>query len=219
MRTLLITGGSLSEKFALEYIDKNSFDYIIAVDAGLGFFYHNKLRPDHIVGDFDSANTEIVKYFSETDIPLEKHKPEKDATDTELALELAIELGSTEIHILGATGRRIDHLLGNIRILGMAMEKGILCYIIDENNRLRLIDGRTEIKRSEQYGYYVSILPFTSSIEGISLKGFKYPLDNYTMQGYNALGVSNEIVDETAVITIGSGVAILIESRDTAKKV
>ena len=214
MKTLIITGGSLYDDFTKDYIEQQQFHRMIAVDKGMEFFYRNGMAPDYIVGDFDSANSEIVDFFRGKNIVIQEHKPEKDQTDTELAVDLALELHTDEIHILGGTGSRIDHLLGTIRVLGLALEQAVTCYLVDPYNRIRLINGRTELKKDQQYGYYVSLLPFTTSVEGLTLQGFKYPLDHYTMTGFNALGVSNEIKEEQAVITMTGGVAVLIESKD-----
>ena len=137
-----------------------------------------------------------------------------NTVDFESFTKAALAMDADEIHILGATGTRLDHVLGTIRVLGLALEKKVPCYLVDPNNRIRLADEKTVLKKEEQYGTYVSILPFTTSLEGLTLKGFKYPLEDAVMEGYHALGVSNEIVEEEAVISMKDGVAIVIESRD-----
>ncbi|MFG6383020.1 MAG: thiamine diphosphokinase [Lachnospiraceae bacterium] len=142
-------------------------------------------------------------------------QPEKDETDTEIAIRTAIKQGCKTIHILGATtGNRIDHLLGNIHLLGIAMEHGVECLMLDAYNRIRMINKGIVIKKEEQYGKYVSLLPFTSKVTGLTLTGFKYPLDCYTMECYHSLGVSNEITESQAMISFQDGVLLVIESRD-----
>ena len=88
--------------------------------------------------------------------------------------------------------------------------------MLDAHNRIRLITEDTVIRRDEQYGRFVSLLPLTTKVEGVELIGFKYPLHNYTFTstGSAGLGVSNEILDKEAVIRMRSGVLILIEALD-----
>lgn len=121
----------------------------------------------------------------------------------------------TELHILGATGTRLDHVLGNIQLLQKAMMREIPAYIVDTSNRITLVDTVREIKKAEQFGDYVSILPLTTEVRNITLTGFKYPLEHGTLYSDNSLGISNEIVAETARIELEEGVAIVIESRDS----
>ncbi|MGN0482673.1 MAG: thiamine diphosphokinase [Lachnospiraceae bacterium] len=214
MKILIVTGGNVQESFARTYQMEEGFDYTIAVDSGIRYFYHQDMEPDLMIGDFDSADPKMYQYFQIKGVAEEQFLPEKDATDTELAIEKALAMDVDEIHILGATGSRIDHVLGSIRVLGLALEKNVPCFLVDQNNRIRLVKGKNVLKKKEQYGTYVSILPFTTSLKGLTLKGFKYPLDDAVMEGYHALGVSNEIEEDEAVISIKEGVAIVVESSD-----
>lgn len=221
MKTVIISGGRIERDFALSFLKQEAFDQIIAVDNGLKFLYENGIKPTWIVGDFDTAAPELVAYYrTETEIPIRQFNPVKDATDSQIAIELALELGSGEITILGGTGTRLDHVLGNIQSLMLAKKKGVSCVILDEYNRIRLVDGTFKLKKEEQYGRYVSLLPLTTEVTGVELTGVKYPLSDYTFTstGSAGLGVSNEITAETAEIRVKSGVFILIESSDQPKK-
>ena len=118
--------------------------------------------------------------------------------------------------ILGGTGSRLDHVLGNIQTLYLPLMQGVDCRIVDCHNRIRLIKDRYVIRKEEQYGHYFSLIPFTTDVYGVTLKGAKYPLDGYhfTACGTGSLGVSNEISQEQVEITMESGILILIESKD-----
>ena len=144
----------------------------------------------------------------------------KESTDRPIAIELALDLGSSEITLLGGTGTRMDHVLGNIQSLMLAKKKGVSCVILDEYNRIQLIDGETRLKKSEQYGKYVSLLPLTTEVTGVDLTGFKFNLTGHTFTstGSAGLGVSNEIIEDTAEIRVKSGIFVLIESRDLPKR-
>ena len=220
MKTVIISGGRIERDFALSFLEKEAFDQIIAVDNGLKFLYENQISPTWIVGDFDTAAPELVEYYrTQTGIPIRRFNPVKDSTDSQIAIELALELDSTEITILGGTGTRLDHVLGNIQSLMLAKNKGVSCMILDEYNRIQLIDGIVRLTKVEQYGRYVSLLPLTTQVAGVSLHGFKYELTDYTFTstGSAGLGVSNEITEDIAEIRIKSGIFIMIESRDTPK--
>lgn len=217
MHTVIISGGTIEEDLALAILEKDPAGQIIAVDGGLAFCYEHAVVPTRIVGDFDTLAPEILSWYQEhTNIEIRKFNPVKDATDTQIAVELAMELGSTRITILGGTGTRLDHVLGNIETLYLPFQKGILCWILDPYNRIRLISGSSCIKKAEQWGTYLSLIPLTTEVEGVTLTGMKYPLTDhaFTVKGSGSLGVSNEIVEEEAWIQIKKGIMILIESRD-----
>lgn len=221
MRTVIISGGRIECDFALSFLENETFEQFIAVDNGLRFCYDNQIKPTWIVGDFDTAAPELVEYYqTQTDIPIRRFNPVKDSTDSQIAIELALELGSSEITLLGGTGTRMDHVLGNIQSLMLAKKKGVSCVILDEYNRIQLIDGETRLKKSEQYGKYVSLLPLTTEVTGVDLTGFKFNLTGHTFTstGSAGLGVSNEIIEDIAEIRVKSGIFVLIESRDLPKR-
>ena len=217
MKTCIVSGGKIDPDFALSFYQANAFDRIIGVDNGLKFLFEHGILPTHIVGDFDTAKPELVDFYrSRPEIEIRRFNPVKDSTDTQIAIELALELGSTSIVILGGTGTRLDHVLGNIQSLMLAKRAGVECVLLDAHNRIRLIAEETVIRKEEQFGKYVSLLPLTSVVSGVDLIGFKYPLTNHTFTstGSAGLGVSNEIVEEQARIRLSEGVFVLIESKD-----
>ena len=94
------------------------------------------------------------------------------------------------------------------------MQRGVDCRIVDKHNRVRMISQGIAIKREDQYGSYVSLFPFSPQVKGLTLTGFKYPLDHDTLECYHSLGVSNEIVENEAEISFEDGVLLVIESKD-----
>lgn len=214
-RALIVAGGSMDTAFGGNYIEKNRFDLTIAADAGMQFFYEAGILPDHIIGDFDSVNRETLRYFkAQKDIGLTQLVPEKDDTDTEAAVRFAMTEGCGEIHILGATGSRIDHMLGNIGLLGIGLEENTEILLADPQNRVRMIKDRLVIPKHEQYGNYVSLLPVTAEVRGVTLLGMKYPLRDFTMHRYRSLGISNEITEDTAEIILREGILLVIEALE-----
>ena len=215
MKTLIITGGSIERDFALPFIAGLGADFVIAADRGLLFCHENGLRPDYILGDFDSLPSEVLDTYRDSGIPIREFNPVKDATDTCIALEYALDRGSSEIWLLGATGGRIDHLLCNIQILKSAFLRGVPAYIIDSRDLLTLpVERRFKLSRAGQYGKYVSFFPLEDRVEGLTLRGFKYPLENFTLRNETGLGQSNEITSVTAEVSWESGILIMVQSRD-----
>lgn len=215
MNTCIISGGNINSDFALDFIKNNKPDYLIAVDGGLVFTYANRLKVDLIVGDFDSVPKTVLEYYqSKQEVPIRTFNPEKDATDTQIAIEIAVAKKSRKIWILGGTGSRLDHCLGNINCLAIALKEGIPAAIVDEHNHISLLDGETVLDRGEQHGKYVSFLPFGEQVDGLYLEGFKYPLADYTMRNTDGLGISNEIKEKRAKVTFRKGILIMIQSKD-----
>lgn len=107
----------------------------------------------------------------------------KNETDTELARSLALELGCERLVFLGATGGRLDHMLGNLHALYVCMQKGVEAWLVDEQNKIYLLDKGKRFYRSLLWGKYVSFLPFTQVVRGITLQGFRYPLHQKYLPG------------------------------------
>ncbi len=208
MRCVIIAGSPDTNSDFLSEVIKPD-DYVICADRGCNFAKQAGITPNLVVGDFDSEpdvlfpNCETVRLI-----------PEKDDTDTEYAIREAIRRGAMEIVVIGATGTRIDHVLGNISLLGIGLEEQIKISLVDEHNRIRMINQPLTIRKAEQYGKYVSLIPFSEKVSGVTLRGLKYPLTDYTMGGFNSLGISNEIVSDEASISLSSGQLIVIESKD-----
>lgn len=214
IKTLIVSGGEVNSENLIEILNKNEFHNIIASDRGLEVLDKCNIKPNFIIGDFDSINREILnKYLNDKTINIKKLNPEKDYTDTHMALKLAMELESNEIIILGGIGTRIDHTIANMHILKEALEKNIECKIINQNNEIRLINKRTILKLDNKYKY-ISLIPLTTKVKGVTLKGFKYPLTMQALEIGHSIGVSNEQTEETAEISLEEGILILIKSRD-----
>lgn len=215
MKYVIISGGSIEDAFALEWLQKNKYDKLIAADSGMDFLYRNGLVPDLVAGDFDSVdNTSLTCFSKEEKVELLQLNPEKDDTDTEFVLREAIRRGATEIVILGGTGTRLDHVFANIYLLGIGIEEDVEIQIVDSHNRIRMTDHELSIPKDTQFGNYVSVLPVRGDAHGVTLTGMKYPLHDADITSFSSLGVSNEIVDDVARIWVQQGILLVIESRD-----
>ncbi len=215
MKTLIISGGRIDDSFAVPFIESLDPDHIVGVDRGLEFCARCGVRPDHIVGDFDSLAPEVLAEYQKTDIPIRTFNPIKDATDTCIALEYAIAQNSSEIWILGATGTRLDHFLCNLQTLKKAYNARIPAYIVDEHNLITIpVSQSFTIRKDEQFGDNVSFFPLDEDVTGLTLKGFFYPLDRHTLHGPDGLGVSNRIVDDIASVSYSGGTLVMMQTKD-----
>ena len=184
-------------------------DFVIALDRGYDYLREADCLPDLLLGDFDSME-ESQNRIPES-IEMIRYPAEKDATDTQLGIETAIARGASEIRILGAFGKRQDHFLGNLDALLIALRAGVDARLIDPWNCMYLMQGSRTLKRTSNY---VSILPYTDRVEGVTLRGFRYELTDYCMEKGSTLGISNEIPQEEAEVSCRSGILIVVESDD-----
>lgn len=216
---MIISGGTLYEELIEKTIGECEDPCIIGVDKGVEFLYRHRIQPSYIVGDFDSLSQEIVDYYkNETHVSVREFNPVKDASDTEIAVRLAITLGCHEMVILGATGSRVDHLWANIQTLTIPFKAGVDAVILDPQNRIRLIGGETHLKKEETFGDYFSVFPLGEVVYGFNIRGAKYPLTEHTLTPYDSLCVSNQIEEDEVVIDFISGIVILMETRDREEK-
>lgn len=220
--TVVVSGGNIQTGFALDFLDKiikktgREKLCLIAADRGLEFFMETGLTPDAAVGDFDSLSASGRKYLATLEsVQVKRLKPEKDDSDTQSAVDLALEMGAREILLMGALGSRVDHVLANLGLLTMGKERGADISILDANNYICLINSGTELRKDEQFGRFVSFFPVGGDVPGLVLEGFKYPLNgHYLTVSDSGLTVSNEIIAEKAKVSFEKGSLLMIMSRD-----
>ena len=211
MAAIIVCNGSIIDySFYDEYFEQAEF--IIGVDGGATHLKKFGIKPNVLLGDFDSIPKDDFEYFKNLAVEIIAFPKEKDMTDTELAAEFAVEKGYKEIIFLGALGSRVDHSLANIFILKSLLEKDIKGIIVNETNEITLIKDRIEIKKSA--GTKVTLLPLGERVEGVTTKGLYYPLDNAVLEVGSTCGVSNEFVSEIAEVSIKKGYLLVIKSRD-----
>ena len=219
MNTVLICGGEINDEFSLACLKQIKPDCIIGVDKGLEFCYRNHVIPDWILGDFDSISKEVIDWYREQqEIPIRQYKPEKDDTDTRLGMELALKLGSDKIFLLGATGGRLDHYMGNLQSLLITAMEEKEGWILDEQNAITVRKaGKICIHKEEQFGKYVSFFSMGDEVTGLSLTGFQYPLDGYTLKNSDGIAVSNQLLDDCGIIEFETGYLMMVLSKDRTK--
>ena len=211
METIIVANGKFkATPPILERLDRAGL--IVAADGGAIHLHRLGRCPGAVIGDLDSITQEARRFFEQKKVPFICHPPEKDQTDMELCLTWALDQGASDITFLGATGRRLDHTLGNIFLLKCLDKMNIPGRILDENNEITLTSRPLEL--SGRPDEILSLVPASERVTGITLQGFAYPLDNDTLTLGSARGVSNRFLGGEAAIHMESGTLLVIRSRD-----
>ncbi|MEG1286545.1 MAG: thiamine diphosphokinase [Clostridium sp.] len=211
MKALIVSGGRAPTKeLLLEY--KNNSDIIIGADSGCEVLLKYNVMPTYILGDFDSASKETIDKLEKMGISKYKYKKEKDYTDTELAFQLALDKGATEITLLGVTGTRYDHTLGNIGLLLKALELDVKAKIVDDNNKIYLINKNTEF--IGKFGDIISFQAYFQTVKGLYIQGAKYELSNYDLKIGESVTISNEFLDKPIKISFRDGILMVLHTKD-----
>ena len=211
MTGVIVSGGNVKDySYIKKYFD--NADMVVCADSGAGHLKKLGIIPDILLGDFDSICSKDYEDFIKAGVQILKFPLEKDMTDTELAVKLAVERGCKKIIILGGLGTRMDHSLANIFLLKKLLDIGIEGIIADEHNEIVLINGR--IKLEKENGITISLIPLADKAVGVTTKGLYYPLDNKTIQLGSSWGVSNEFTDDSAEVSLTEGLLLVMKTKD-----
>ena len=210
MKAYIFTGGSIAKenKNITECPDKDSL--VIAADAGYATAISLGVTPSVAVGDFDtlgecafSRDTEVIR------LPAEK-----DVSDTQAAIDIALDRGADEIVIIGGLDGRLDHTMANLGLLSVLSRKGIPAVITDGRNRVRYLENSSALVPKGGFKY-ISLVCLGKRARGVTLRGVKYPLEGATLSSdAPSLSISNEIVENLALVSVKRGKMFIIESND-----
>ena len=189
------------ETKTLPYIP-NKQDYVIAADKGLDNLKKIGIKPDVIIGDFDSLG------FVPSGENIKRLPVEKDDTDVGFAVNYAFELGYKEFVIYGAIGGLLDHTVANLQLSAYISSKGGKSVFVGENVFVTSITNDT-LKISNGKGR-LSVFALSDKAEGVFLSGLKYPLENAVIENTFPIGVSNEFTDKSAKIAVKNGTLLIV---------
>ncbi|MGL4990387.1 MAG: thiamine diphosphokinase [Sarcina sp.] len=209
MKVLIVAAGQRPSKdLFLKYY--NMCDKKIAVDKGAEVFLDYGLSFDYLVGDLDSLSCNYKSKIKN----IEKfiYPSEKDYVDSEVAIKLVRDIKAQEIIMLGMTGNRLDHTLGNIGLLNRCLKDKIKSYIIDDFSIISLEDKPFILKGRR--GQIISFYAFSNVVEGLTIKNAKYELEDYDLDGFESLCNSNEFLDEDIEVFFKTGKLLVIYSKE-----
>ena len=179
-------------------------DFVIACDGGLNHIKKLKVRPNLIVGDFDSHKNPHSK-IETIALPCEK-----DDTDSVFALKTAISRGFKDFLFVGMIGARLDHGLGNLYMLVKCFEEGLSALMLDDYSEMEIV-GKSEVQITDNYTYF-SLLNITGRASGITIKDAKYPLEKAEIKQDYQYGISNEVIKgKTAKVSVQEGSLLLVK--------
>lgn len=203
MKRCVIVGGADINNY--EYIKSclHTDDFIVFCDSGLKHLEPLQVKPGLIVGDFDSHDN---PHFDVETIVL---PCEKDDTDTVFAVKEAINRGYSDFLLIGVVGARLDHTLGNISILLYLDSIGKKGYDVDDYSEMEIVSDKPAYIE-ESYSFF-SLLNVSGTAKGITIKNAKYPLNDEEITCEYQYGISNEVIGETAEISIREGKLLLIK--------
>jgi len=185
-----------------------------AVDRGVYRLLKIGITPTVAFGDYDSVTEDELAWMRQQTNELHIFPREKDQTDLEIAISWALEQKPKLIRIFGATGGRLDHGLANIQMLLKGLAAEIEMCIVDNKNEITVKKVGTHIIEENENFPYVSFVPVTETVEGITLRGFKYSLTNKTIEWGSTLCISNELIVEKGNFSFTSGILMMIRSTD-----
>ena len=184
-------------KFYLNFIKKQKGD-IYCADGGANICYELGLTPKEIYGDLDSIKDEVKKFYQEKDVEFIKFQVEKDYTDSELVLN-EIQNKYDIIYCIAGLGGSIDHELTNVNLL----DKYSNLIFISQKEKIFKIDSN--YKFNNMINTKISFIIFSDKVKGLTLKGFKYNIENLDIKKGEARCISNVIVENEANLLIKSG--------------
>ena len=210
MRCVIVSAGEIRD-----YERARSFlregDFFVFCDGGLAHAGGLCVKPDIIVGDFDSCKaSDLAEYEGSTGHPeIIKLPREKDDTDTMYAVRLAVERGFDDFLFLGAMGARFDHALANVSVLLFLDGLGIKALLVDDYSEMQ-IAGEKPLYIKDNCSYF-SVMTIEGNVSGVNIKNAKYPLENASLSADFQLGISNEVLPgKTAEVSVKHGRVLVL---------
>ncbi len=186
------------------FVDSTADRFIIAADAGLSVLQKQGIKPNLIVGDFDSLGN-----IPATSVEIVQHPVEKDDTDTLLAMKEGLRRGYDTFVIYGGVGGRLDHTIANIQSLSFLAEHSATGYLLGDNTVTTVIKNGS-ITFDDSLTGTVSTFAIGGTAYGVNESGLKYSLDNAEISPFFPIGVSNEFQNQPAKISVSDGVLAVI---------
>ena len=206
LKRCVIVGGADIGNYGFIREELRSDDYIVFCDSGLKHMSELHVKPDLIVGDFDSYENPHL------DVETIVLPCIKDDTDTVFAVKEAVKRGFLDFLLVGVIGARLDHSLCNVSLLLYLDSLGKTGCIIDDYSEMEIVSSKAALI-DERYSFF-SLLNITGSAKGINISGAKYELTDAEISCEYQYGVSNEVtLGKTATVSVADGKLLLIKIR------
>lgn len=210
-RAVIFLNGQIPDLSAASNVVRAD-DWLIAVDGGWVHMRRLGLQPNVVIGDMDSLSAEDILQITSAGIPLVRYPSDKNETDFELALYLAVEKeGYRTVRVLGAFGGRLDQTLGNLALLALPLLDNCDVRLDDGSQEAFLI--RAEATITGYPGDTISLIPMFGAVHGVVTNGLKYPLHHESLWPERTRGISNVMINSQAFVQIQKGLLLCIHLR------
>lgn len=215
--TLVVGDGDVPSRAALDQAWPGwaaGVGLVIGADGGAAHAVALGWRPDLVIGDLDSLAPDEAERLARTGVPVERWPTDKDASDLELAVGVALRRSRAPVVILGALGGpRLDHALAAIWLLALPGTRARDVTLLDASSRVRLTRGPGSIELTGRPGDLVTLLPFGTPARGVRTAGLAYALAGETLPFGPSRGLSNVRTGERATVTLQQGRLLVVESH------
>lgn len=201
-RCVLIGAGEMK----ITQLSLEEDDFVIAVDGGLDHCKRLQIRPNLLVGDFDSVESDLTEYRGE----LIKLPCEKDDTDMIFAIKEGMKRGYNDFLLYGATGGRLDHTIANIQTLIFINSMHAKGMILDDKLEIQVLTNHNTITFGKERKGILSVFSLDAESKGVNITGMKYELADATIHSNFPIGVSNEFIGEPGSVSVEDGTLLLI---------
>ena len=192
----------------LSFLKEEAGDWwVICADGGIKTALAAGLRPDCLIGDWDSGGSPAGE------VPCTTLPAEKDFTDLQAAAQRAMEEGCGELLLCGCTGGRLDHTASNLALLEWIARRGGKAILADGDNEVRFLENGSLTLADRPHYRYLSLIPLDRVVKGVTLQGVKYPLERADIARGDTLTVSNEPAAPEMEITVEEGSVLVIRSQ------
>lgn len=206
---VVLTGGGPVDATVADRLPSGAV--VIAADSGAAHAAVLGLPVDVVVGDFDSLAAEELQRLQAAGVVVERHPTDKDATDLELALIRAVELGVSRVTVVGGGGGRLDHLLGVALVLGAPAFAGMAIDAHLGATWLAVVRSGGSCRVTGAIGDLVSLLPLHGPVRAVTTSGLRWALSGEDLAPGSTRGVSNELVADRARVTVGLGSLLVVK--------
>lgn len=205
-RVLVVTGGSvLRTAPAL-----GPFDMVIAADSGVDSAFALGLVPDVVIGDLDSVSDAGLARVRTSGITVLSSPTDKDLTDTELALAHLLEISATHATLLSPGGGRLDHAHGVLSALASPVLAPVSIDAVIDTAHVTVLHGSTT-RRVPQRSPITALHAMNGVARGITTTGFRWNLNGEDLAPWVSRGVSNEMIESDATVSVNEGTLIVIQ--------
>lgn len=208
MHVVVVAGGE-----APSDIDIEEHDLVIAADSGADAALELGLVPDIVVGDLDSISAATLERLAASGTTIARHDVDKNESDLDLALELAVERGATSISVVGADRGRLSHLLVNAGVLAAPRRSTVPIRWRATEADVHVVHGGSVVEVTGSPGDLISLVAMHGDAAGVTTTGLRWGLAGATIGAGSSLGLSNEFVEPIATISLEAGVVLAVHER------